>query len=482
MTTLWTRDSAVQATGGVSPHDWAATGVAIDSRNLNYGDIFVALQDQRDGHDFVADALNAGAAAALVSRVPDTVPDDAPLLIVPDTLQALRDMAVAARARTRAKVIAVTGSVGKTSTKEMIRTALAGQGNVHAAEKSYNNHWGVPLTLARMPEDTDFSVLELGMNHAGEIGPLSRLAKPDVSLITTIEKAHMSAFNNIREVAHAKAEIFDGMEAGGHAILNRDNRMYPVLSRRAKRHDLTQIRFGFHGRPEFWMRRLSVDGDATSFMFRFAGTKLAAKINAPGEHLAMNAIGALAAIHAAGADLGKAVLGLTNWRPPNGRGNRVWVDMGMPEIDGSLLVIDESYNANPASVKAALNVLAGTKTRNDMGRIVRGRRIAILGDMLELGTDEAKNHLDIAGLSALSHLDRIHTVGDQMGHLHEILDTDKRGVHTNTAAEMAAKVDRLLDAGDVVMVKGSNGMRLADVVEAIKSLGTPREMSKTETA
>ena len=481
MTTLWTRETAVTATGGTSPKDWSANGVSIDSRNLNYGDLFVALKDQRDGHDFVADALKSGASAALVSRVPQGVPEDAPLLIVPDTLVALRDLARAARARTQAKIIAVTGSVGKTGTKEMIRTALSGQSRVHAAERSFNNHWGVPLTLARMPQDAGFAVLEIGMNHAGEIGPLSRLARPDVSLITAIEAAHMSAFKNIREIARAKAEIFEGMTEGSHAILNRDNRMYPVLSRRAKRHGLTQIRFGFHGRPEFWMRRVTLNDNSTSVMFRFAGKKHAAKIGAVGHHLAMNGIGALAAIRAAGGDLGKAAVSLSRWRPPSGRGNQIWVDIGTPQIDGSILLIDESYNANPASMKAALDVLAATKTRDDMGRIARGRRIAILGDMLELGQSERQDHLDIANLAALSKVDRIHTVGPLMESLHDSIDTNRRGLHAATASDLARKVGQILDAGDVVMVKGSNGIRLSQVVEAIKSLGTPREISKTET-
>lgn len=481
MSALWTSDAAVAATGGKTTCAWSASGVSIDSRSLARGDLFVALTDQRDGHDFVQAALDAGAAAALVSRIPQGVSRDAPLLVVDDVLEGLQGLARAARQRFQGKVIGVTGSVGKTGTKEMIRVALKGQGRIHAAERSFNNHWGVPLTLARMAADTDFAIIEMGMNHAGEIGPLSRLARPDVALITTIAPAHMAAFRNIREVARAKAEIFEGVPEGGVAILPRDNRMYPVLSRAAKKAGLQQFRFGWTGRPEFWMRRNNITSGATAVLFRYARQNHAAKISAPGKHLGMNALGALAAIEAVGADLGRAIISLADWQPPSGRGNRVEVHLGTPQIDGSILLIDESYNANPASMKAALDVLAASAPDDGVGRIGRGRRIAILGDMLELGDSEAEDHAGLCKLDAMETLDKVHTVGTRMAALRDALPAELRGVHAKSSKALAKDIDRLLDAGDVVMVKGSLGTGLKTVVNAIEALGRPLDPTKTET-
>lgn len=245
MSALWTRHDAVQATRGeaIGP-DWAATGVSIDTRTLRPGDLFVALQDVRDGHDFVGAALEKGAAGVLVSRKPEGVSPDAPLLIVDDVLGALEKMGRAARARTDAQVIAVTGSAGKTSTKEMLLHVLEKQGRTHAAEASYNNHWGVPLTLARMPEDTEFAVIEIGMNHPGEIAPLAKLARPHIAIVTTVAEAHLEAFNSVDEIAVEKASIFQGLEPDGIAIFNADVETAPILNAEAKVFAARRIGFG----------------------------------------------------------------------------------------------------------------------------------------------------------------------------------------------------------------------------------------------
>ena len=480
MTVLWTSDDAAAATGGTNSATWKAKGISIDTRTIEPGDLFVALKDQRDGHDFVAQAFEKGAAAALVSHRPKDVWADAPLLIVQDTLDGLEGMARAARARSLARIIAVTGSVGKTGTKEMLRSGLVGQGRVHASERSYNNHWGVPLTLARMPAATEFGVIEIGMNHPGEITPLSQLARPHVALITTVEKVHMAAFNTLRGIARAKAEIFAGAENGGTAILNRDITMYPLLHRAARKAGLRAVRFGYAGRPEFWLRAVHLHRGSTSVYLRHAGQRLAIRIPAPGRHLAMNAAGALAAIDAAGGDLARAALGLANWHPPEGRGTRLHIDLGEPELDGTLDLIDESYNANPASMAAALDVLAATETRDDVGRIARGRRVAILGDMLELGAEAEDLHAELATHPALDNIDRVHTVGPLMAHLSKALPLEKRGHHFNAAGDLAAEIRRLVDAGDVVMVKGSNGIGLSAAVRAIKNLGQVRKPGPTE--
>jgi len=470
MSALWTRDAAVAATGGHCTVDWQASGISIDTRSIEAGDLFVALCDMRDGHDFVAQALDKGAAAALVSRVPEGVCADAPLLLVPDVLAALEAMARTARARTGAKVIGVTGSVGKTGTKDMLRTALAPMGKVHAAVRSFNNHWGVPLTLARMPVDTEFAVIEIGMNHPGEITPLARMADLDVAVITTVAAVHMAAFKDITEIAQAKAEVFDGLRRGGAAVLNADTDSFDSLAEAATQAGATVVRFGQTETADVELVSARITGPMTTIDARFNGKPALFKLAAPGQHLAMNALAALAAVLEVGGDLAEAMLALGDWQAPDGRGARHVVDLS--NGDGQTLeLIDESYNANPTSMRAALDVLAAAIPLNNMGRIVTGRRIAFLGDMLELGPDSSCMHAEISALSALENVDLVYTCGDQMKNLYDALPTGKRGLWFKDGAAMAAEVHSLLDAGDVVMVKGSLGARVGQVVNAILALG-----------
>ena len=475
MSALWSSRDAANATGGNSTQNWTASGVSIDTRSIEKGDLFVALKDIRDGHEFVAQALEKGAAAALVSYIPDGVPSDAPLLIVDDVLKALEQLGVAARARMTGKVIAVTGSVGKTSTKDMLKTALAPQGKTHAAERSFNNHWGVPLTLARMPQDTEFAVIELGMNHPGEIGPLSKLTRPHVAMITAVAEVHMAAFKSVRQIAKAKAEIFEGLEPGGHAILNRDIPTYAILSRAAKRAGAIQHRYGYAGRPEFAIRRIRASADGSIVTYRKDSKKYHLKLSAPGAHLAQNGLGVLAAIDAAGADMAKGSMALANWTPPAGRGSRVIIDLGEPDVDGAIILIDESYNANPASMEAAINGLALSEPTDGIGRVSKGRRIAILGDMLELGPEEIAKHASLARLNAMSDIDVVHTVGPLMEALMQSLPEHKRGRHYANNDALTGEISNLLDAGDVVMVKASLGTGLGKAVDAIKTMGQIRD-------
>lgn len=448
--TLWTSDDAAAATGGRVTAAWAATGVSIDTRTIAPGDLFVALQADRDGHDFVAQALARGAAAALVSRIPDGVASDAPLLVVPDVLVALEDLGRAGRARMTGRVIAITGSVGKTSTKEMARTALAGQGVIHAAEASYNNHWGVPLTLARMPANTDFAIIEIGMNHPGEIAPLSRMARPHVALITTVAAAHLEAFGAIEGIAREKGAIFEGLQPVGHAILPEDLPVTQILRDCADRAGAVVVGFGEHGvaRP---LRIVPQDG-ALSCHARIMGDTLAFTLPTTGRHFAMNAVGVLAALAAAGADLAQAAAHLSDWHPPQGR--------GAVETLGGIRLIDDAFNANPASLSAGLATLAGLQG---------GRRVAILGDMLELGTEEVAMHRAVADDPSMAAIDLVHCAGPLMRHLHEALPADKRGQWTQTAAELAAQPDKLISAGDIVLVKGSKSSRISMVVQALRA-------------
>lgn len=447
---LWTSDDAAAATGGRVTAAWAATGVSIDTRTIAPGDLFVALQAERDGHDFVAQALAKGAAAALVSRIPDGVAPDAPLLVVPDVLRGLEDLGRAGRARMAGRVIAITGSVGKTSTKEMARIALAGQGVIHAAEASYNNHWGVPLTLARMPAATDFAIIEIGMNHPGEIAPLSRMARPHVALITTVAAAHLEAFGAIEGIAREKGAIFEGLQPVGHAILPEDLPVTQILRDCADRAGAVVVGFGEHGmaRP----LRIVPQGGALSCHARIMGDTLAFTLPTTGRHFAMNAVGVLAALAAAGADLAQAAAHLSDWHPPQGR--------GAVEDLGDIRLIDDAFNANPASLAAGLATLAGLEG---------GRRVAILGDMLELGADEAAMHRAVADDPAMAAVDLVHCAGPRMRHLFDALPQGRRGVWAETAAELAARAPDLIRAGDIVLVKGSKSSRISAVVGALRA-------------
>ena len=471
MTALWTRDAAVAATGGESLRDWTATGVSIDTRSLAPGDLFVALSAARDGHQFVGDALEKGAAAALVSRRPAGVAADAPLLVVADVMDGLRALGAAGRARFGGKVVAVTGSVGKTGSKEMLRTALGSQGSVDAAEKSFNNHWGVPLTLARMAADRDFAVIEIGMNAPGEIAPLARLARPDVALITTVEAVHLAAFRDLRGIAREKASIFQGLAPAGTAVINRDASTYTVLLAAARRAGVRPVRFGRTGRPEFRLEDVKVGETGTSVAARAHGERFLFRLGAPGRHLAMNALGVLASVEALGGDIARAALALGGWRAPAGRGARWTVTLGPGGLDGTVTLIDESYNANPAAMAAALEVFAGEAPQDGLGRVAHGRRVAFLGDMLELGPKERELHAALAEVPAMAAVSTVHCAGPRMRALYDVLPGAQRGEWFPDAAAMAAKARRLVDAGDVAMVKGSLGSKVGQVVEAIKTLG-----------
>lgn len=474
MTALWTAADAAAATGGSATVDWAATGVSIDTRTLEPGDLFVALEgDARDGHAFVADALSRGAAAALVARVPDGVAADAPLLIVEDTLAALEALGRAGRARAQARVIAVTGSAGKTTTKEMLRLVLATTGTVHAAEASFNNHWGVPLTLARLAPDTGYAVIEIGMNHAGEITPLTKLARPHVAIVTTIAEAHVGNFpDGIEGVARAKGEIFAGLEPGGTAVLPADSPWLPILETAAGAARKVHV-----GQAEGSDPRLvdaTIHAGATIVRATLHGAPWSFRIGAPGQHLAANAIAALAAVEAAGADPARAALALSNWSAGAGRGARWQIALGPGGLDGRITLIDESYNANPTSVRAALAVLAAQQTEDGIGRVARGRRIAFLGDMFELGEQERALHAGLAEAPEMAGIDVVHCCGPRMRALWEALPPGRRGQWCADSAAMAEGVRRVLDAGDVCMVKGSKAAGMGRVIEAVRRLGEVR--------
>ncbi|WP_304621194.1 UDP-N-acetylmuramoyl-tripeptide--D-alanyl-D-alanine ligase [Paracoccus sediminilitoris] len=447
---LWTAAEAAAATGGQAQGDWSVDGVSIDTRTIAKGDLFVALQAARDGHDFVAQALDKGAGAAMVTHLPEGVAPDAPLLIVPDVLAALEDLGRAGRARSRAKVIAITGSVGKTSTKDMARVALAGQGRIHAAEASYNNHWGVPLTLARMPKDTDFAIIEIGMSNPGEIAPLSRMARPHVAMITTVAPAHLQAFGAIEGIAREKGAIFQGLQAIGTAVIPEDLQVTQILRDCADEAGAILVGFGEQGAAKL-MRAQILDGKLNCHA-RIQGETVIFALPTTGRHFAMNAVGVLAALAAAGADVKAAAKTMADWQPPKGRG-------AVEDLDG-IRLIDDAFNANPASLAAGLATLAG---------LTGQRRVAILGDMLELGADEIAMHRDVAGDPAMAQVDLVHCAGPLMRYLHDELPVAKRGLWAQNATELAEMLPQLVQAGDVVLVKGSKSSRISTVVDALRA-------------
>ncbi len=480
MSSLWTFREAERATGGTSTRPWRADDVSIDTRRNIDRAIFCAIIDKRDGHEFVGQAFRMGAAAAIVSRIPPDLPERHPLLLVGDTLQALGSLGAAARQRAKGTVIGVTGSVGKTGTKDMIRTVLDGQGIVHAAERSFNNHLGVPLTLARMPRDATHTVVEIGMNRPGEITPLARLADLDVALVTTVAPVHMAAFDNLDDIARAKAEVFSGLRPGGSAIINRDLGTFGILEAAAKNAGAAVVTFGRSDHADFQLISVESDELSTVVSCRARGRTVTARLSAPVPHLALNLLGVLAVVDAVGLELGAAIDALPGWQVPDGRGNRFRVRF-REDVGGAVEIIDESYNANPTSMGAALEALAGAVPGKRDAAGNAGRRVAVLGDMLELGTDERRQHAQLARHPALRRIDRIHTVGNLMRSLHDALPESKRGEWHEDSDGLAGRISELLAPGDVAMLKGSAGARVGKVVEAIRCAGVEPDRRRGST-
>lgn len=466
---LWAVDAMATAMRAhrEGPLPAAVDGISIDSRTLAAGDAFFAIAgDNRDGHAFVEAALKAGAGLAVVSKAKrDTLPADAPLLMVDDVLDGLRDLARVARARLTGKVIAVTGSVGKTSTKEALRLVLSREGETHASAASYNNHWGVPLSLARCPADTRFAVFELGMNHAGEIGPLSRLVQPDIAIITTIAPVHLEYFASVGAIADAKAEIFEGLVEGGVAILNRDNAQFSRLCDRALDARVSRVvSFGEETGADARLIKCVLQPDCSTVQARILGDDVTYKLGAPGRHLAMNSLAVLAAAKLAGADLAMAALALAGLQPASGRGTRI----ALETPGGSALLIDESYNANPVSMAAAIALLGQAQPGP------RGRRIAVLGDMLELGAQSGELHRSLAQPIVEHAVDLVFCAGPAMRNLWEALPSNRRGGYANDSQALEPQVIDAVTGGDAIMIKGSFGSKMTPIVKALQRKYAPR--------
>jgi UDP-N-acetylmuramoyl-tripeptide--D-alanyl-D-alanine ligase len=452
MSALWTAEDLAAAAGGIMTRPFAADGVSIDTRTVAAGDLFVALHgENRDGHQFVAAALAAGAAGALVDRDPPDVDADAPLLRVDDTLAGLTAIGAAARARFTGRLVAVTGSVGKTTTKEMLRRILAAAGPTHGAVASYNNHWGVPLTLSRLPPDAVFCVAEIGMNHPGEIAPLARLARPHVAVVTNIAAVHVGHLGSLAAIAAEKAAILSGLVDGGTAVLPGDSPHLGILTDAAGTARI--IRFGQGAAAEARLLDAVSDADGVNVSMTLEGVPLRFRLGAPGGHMAMNAVAAVAAAVALGVEPHHASAALDGFTAVTGRGAR----RRLPLPDGEALLLDESYNASSPSVRAALAVL---------GLQPASRRIAVLGDMLELGAASAPEHEGLAA-DVAANADLLFACGPEMRRLFEAVPASMQAAHAATSADLAPHIVAALRPGDAILVKGSLGSRMATIIAAL---------------
>ncbi len=463
MNWLWTTEDMIAAMAGrpFGTLPQGITGISIDSRSIASGEAFFAIKGDRvDGHDYASMAMANGASLLVVSeaRLAGLGRLTVPMIVVEDVLAALERLAIASRQRSRAQIIAVTGSVGKTTTKEMLRHVLSPSGKVHASVASFNNHWGVPLTLARMPLDTHFGVFEVGMNHPGEIRPLVQMIRPHVAVITTIAPAHLGNFKSIKEIATAKAEIFEGLVPGGHVVLNRDNDQYNFLERTAQALGISNIHsFGQHAKAEYRLAEFNGSDESSALWLTIDGDTLEVAIGAPGRHIAENALAALGVVTLVGADLDKAIDALATLQPEKGRGQRHKLRLGA----GSLTLIDESYNANPASMRAAIALLAAAVPSG------YGRRIAVLGDMLEMGEFAERVHADLAGPLLAAGIEHVWLAGKDMQALRESLPDSVAVEYRETTAELKDYVLNSVEPGDVLMVKSSLGIGFGKIVAAL---------------
>lgn len=455
MTALWTSAELRAATSGALAAECAVTGVSIDSRSIASGDIFIALRDQRDGHDFVADALARGAVAAMVDHAPQGAADTTKLLMVGDTLAGLTALGAAGRARAAARVVGVTGSVGKTTTKEMLRVALGAFGATHASAASHNNHWGVPLTLARLPRDAAFAVIEMGMNNRGEIAPLSRLAQPHIGIITSIGTAHIGNLGSQAAIAAEKGDIIAGIAPGGTAILPADSAFAPELIARARDAALAVLTHGEAAGADARLLSYQASSEGGMAEITLAGQHIALRLTTPGRHVALNACAVLAAVLALGLSPEKAAQALASFTAGAGRGalRRIRV------TGGEALLIDDSYNASVASVRAGLAVLAAQPAK---------RRIFAFGDMLELGAEGPAQHAALAP-DAAQHSDLVFCCGQLSANLFHALPAHQRGGHFSDSAALAAALRAALQPGDAVLVKGSLGSRMGLVIAALSA-------------
>ncbi len=445
---LWRASELQQVTGGVLQGDWDVEGISIDSRDISKGDLFVALKAARDGHDFVEGAFKKGANAALVSRLPEGCDAKTPLLIVENVEDSLEKIGRARRSEVNARIVAVTGSAGKTSTKEMLRHVFENFGKTHASVKSFNNHWGVPLTLARMPRDTEFGIFEIGMNAPGEIAPLVKQVAPDVAIITNIAPVHLAGFENEHGIAVEKASIMQGLLPDGLAIVFRDMSHFEYVE------SVAPARLKSFGRNPYadYVLRDEVEAkDGALGNVQVGSNLLEVALPEKGFHHLLNAASVCVLADEWGCDLDEVIRALSAHKAPAGRGEVISLK--------DVTIVDESYNANPLSMKVAVESFARTDAV---------RKVAILGDMLELGERSSEFHLALADIEGMDAIDVIHTIGDNMKVLHENL-AENKGQHFSDFEELKDRIEHIVRSGDAVLLKGSFSMRLGEIVQLLRN-------------
>ena len=458
---LWSQSDLVKATAGDLIGDWrndGIAGVSIDSRSIKSDELFVAVKANRDGHNFINDAIRLGAKGALVDHIPADIPSNTPLLLVPSVQEALENLGKYRREKSQAKLVAITGSVGKTSSKNMLKTILELQGKTHASPASFNNYLGVPLTLANLPIDATYAVVEIGMNKPGEIEPLARMTGADVVLITAIGKAHLEAFGDIAGIAHEKAQIVKGLKSRGIAVLNADTPGYGILKKQTIKNGSQFVSFGGID-SNLRAKKMQKLNGRIKVQCQFNDRDLEFIVGSSGFHFAENSLGVLLCVDCLGADIEKASQDLAKWEPSSGRGS--FEKILLPS--GNIFLIDDAFNANPSSMKSALQLLS-QRTLNC------SRRVAFLGDMLELGENEVMLHEEIISWPELADVDIVHTLGPLMYYLHKKLPSNIKGCHYESKSELISDLENILQEGDKVLVKSSKSVGLSSIVDAIRAM------------
>jgi len=470
MSALWTSKEVLEATGGDAKpkKKWEATGISIDSRTTKKGDLFVAIKgDNKNGHEFVEKALKKGAVAAIISEEPEKLPKGANLVIVKNTIEALAQLAIAARTRSEAKIFAVTGSVGKTSVKEALNVVLSTLGKTYATEGNLNNHIGLPLSLARMPADTEYGVFELGMNHAGEISYLTNILRPDVAIITAIEAVHLEFFESIEQIADAKSEILEGVVDGGIAVLPFDSKFYGKMEKAARAQGIENvISFGSDDGARYRLIGRGEETEGQSLRVNIDGIPVVYKLGSAGKHAAINSVAVLAAIaNACNLEPKKFMGAFKEVKPAEGRGKIYKLKLGSTDFT----LIDDSYNASPASMRAAIDTLSQVKIK------IAGRSIAALGDMLELGENSVEFHKSLKDDISKSKTDVVYTVGEMMSELYNELPEEIRGGHFASTEELFAAIEKEMNNNDILLIKGSHGTEMWKLAESIRKKAKSRK-------
>ena len=468
MSTIFSAEELHSIVGGkLFENDWLVSGISIDSRTIQKNDLFIALKAKRDGNDFIVSAIENGAKAAIINKIPKDLPKNFPFILVNNSVEALYSIAKYSRKKYEGRVIAITGSVGKTSTKDILTKMLSTFGVTHSSQKSFNNHLGVPLTLANIPKNADFVICEIGMNSKGEIEPLSKLVAPDVAVITNISAAHLASFKNLREIAYEKASICFGLKKNGLLIFSVDNKFYELVNNFVKERKLKSVTFGYNENAEISIKNIS------HFKNKSYGSLLIKNkvftnfsIGALGSHQLKNCLAALAVILSYDLSLEKALKELKDWVPRDGRGNFLDVNLKYKLKNIRIRVIDESYNSNPTSLNASLEILKSVQFDTKKS----SRKIAILGDMLELGVKEKEFHRDIANNSNIFSFDTIHCVGSLMKELYLELPQEKKGLLVSNPSDLLSHILINAEDRDIYLIKGSNSIGLSFIANKLYKL------------